>query len=376
MYLYILYIANIKKEIVINMKILMCIDSLSKDGASRVFTNLAEYLSVKNKVFFCCTVSNIIEYPIPKKVTIVHTYSEATNKLLRNIERLKNLNRVIKNYKPDIILSFLPRSSYMNCFLKRKRIKLVISVRNDPKIEYSKFFDNILMNLLYPKADGFVFQTEEAKEYFCKSIQKKSKIILNSVNPIFLEDELNEIEKKKEIVSVGRLVEQKNHKMLIDAFLKIHNEIPDYILNIYGDGPLRNELEKYIADKKIENKIFLKGNVDNIKKILNESRLFVLSSNYEGLPNSLIEAMAIGLPCVSTDCPCGGPRMLIENGINGFLVEVGNADALSKAIITLIKDSKVANDIGINAKKIRKIINPKVINKEWENYLKEIINTK
>lgn len=357
------------------MKILMCIDSLSKDGASRVFTNLAEYLSINNEVLFCCSVSNIIEYPIPSTVKQVHTFSNTSNKLFRNIERIKNLNRIIKKNNPDIILSFLPRSSYMNCLLKRKNTKLVISVRNDPKTEYSKLIDKILMNLLYPRADGFVLQTNDAKKYFCKKIQNKSRIILNSVNPIFLKDNIKTSIKKK-IISIGRLVEQKNHKLLIDSFINISNDISDYYLDIYGDGPLKNELEKYIQSKGMSNKIFLKGNIDNIKKVMCESSLFVLSSNYEGLPNSLIEAMSIGIPCISTDCPCGGPRMLIKDGINGWLVNVNDNNQLSKKIKYVLNNPSLAKKIGEEAKKIREVINPNIINKEWENYLKEIANSK
>ena len=357
------------------MKILMCIDSLSKDGASRVFTNLAKYLSINNEVLFCCSVSNIIEYPIPSTVKQVHAFSTASSKLNRNIERIKNLNNIIKNNKPDIILSFLPRSSYMNCLLKRKNIKLVISVRNDPKTEYSRLIDKILMNLLYPRADGFVLQTNDAKDYFCKKIQDKSKIILNSVNPDFLKDDIH-TNKKKRIISIGRLVEQKNQKLLIDSFVNISNDIPEYCLDIYGDGPLKNDLEKYIQSKGMSDKIFLKGNIDNIKKVMCESSLFVLSSNYEGLPNSLIEAMSSGIPCISTDCPCGGPRMLINNGVNGWLVNVNDNNQLSKIIKYVLNNPSLAKKVGNEAKKIREVINPNIINKEWENYLKGITNSK
>ena len=125
--------------------------------------------------------------------------------------------------------------------LKEKRkIKVIVSVRNDPKIEYKSKLYNLLMRKLYPKADGFVFQTRDAKEFFSSEIQEKSTIILNSLNPNFIVDEPYLGEREKNIVSVGRLADQKNHKLLIRAFKNVSEKFPEYKLVIYGEGTLKN----------------------------------------------------------------------------------------------------------------------------------------
>jgi glycosyltransferase involved in cell wall biosynthesis len=184
------------------------------------------------------------------------------------------------------------------------------------------------MKYLYKKADGFVFQTEDAAKYFEGIIKCDSKIIPNPINPKFIKEPYKG-EREKNIVTVGRLESQKNQKMLIEAFGKIESKYPEYSLLIYGDGSKKEELQDLIKEKGLENKVILKGKIDDVENVIDKAKMFVLSSDYEGMPNALMEAMALGLPCISTDCPCGGPRYLMENGKSGLLVPVGNSDAMA-----------------------------------------------
>ena len=253
------------------------------------------------------------------------------------------------------------------------KIPIIVSDRNDPHKEYKSIINKILMNKFYKKADAFVFQTHEQLEYFNKSIQDKATIIYNPIKDDFLEDS-EKTKYDKTIIAVGRLVPQKNHKMLITAFSKVVEKHSDYTLKIFGKGKLEEELKKHIKNMKLEDKVKLCGISNDIKSELNKSEIFVLASNYEGLPNCLIEAMALGLPVISTDCPCGGPKELIENEKNGILIPVNNKEKMSDAIIRLIEDKELQKSISIEATKIKEKLHPNKILSEWEEYIKFVLN--
>ena len=227
------------------------------------------------------------------------------------------------------------------------------------------------MKRLYKRADGFVFQTEEQRRYFSKDIQNKSVVIYNPIKDEFLNTNKT-IQKENTIISVGRLVEQKNQKMLIEAFAKIAKEYPNYKLKIFGTGPLELKLKKQIEELNLADKIILCGVCDDIKNELEKSKIFVLSSDYEGMPNALIEAMAVGLPVISTNCPCGGPKELIENEKNGLLIEVGSIEELTKKMKYLIENQKKAEEMGENAEKIKYKLNSRNILKQWKTYIEEM----
>lgn len=358
------------------MNIMFSTGCLKKGGAERVISNLANYFIKHNNVSIVTTVKGEQYYELDKNINVYTLDGDynISNFLIKNIKRIRNLKRIIKEIKPDIVVSFLPEPSYRLLFLKifNRKLKVIVSVRNDPKIEYKSKINKLLMNFLYPKADGFVFQTSEAKNYFSKKIKNKSIIIPNPVNEKFL-CKLFLGERKKTIVTVGRLEQQKNHALLIDSFSKIANKYKDYKLIIYGEGSLRAKLEDQIKKLKLKNRVILAGQVDEINKIIYKSGMFVLSSDYEGMPNCLLEAMALGIPSISTDCPCGGPREIIDNDINGILVPINDSIEMAKAIEKIISN----NDLSLNYsresnKKISSNFNPKIINDKWEDYIKSV----
>lgn len=355
------------------MRILFCIGNLLKGGAERVAANLCNYLINENEITIVTTKGKKSEYELDKKIKVECLESEETNKgfILKNIDRLKVLKKIVKTENPDIIISFLPEPSYRILFLKlfNRKLKIIVSVRNDPKIEYKSTISRITMKVLYPLADGFVFQTKEAQEYFNKKIQKKSVIIPNPIKEEFI-CEPYDGERENIIVTVGRLEEQKNHKMLIEAFAKLPEQFNEYKLIIYGEGNLRKSLEEQVKKLNLTNRVFLPGQVDNVKEKIYKASLFVLSSNYEGMPNALMEAMALGVPCIATDCPCGGSRFLIKNENNGYLVEVNNIDQLSQLMKKILE--KDQTQISKNANKITIELNPQNINEKWKNYIRKI----
>jgi len=165
------------------------------------------------------------------------------------------------------------------------------------------------------------------------------------------------------------LAPQKNFKLLIDGFSVFYQKHPDYRLVIYGEGSLREELTAYAARRLPEGICSFPGNVSDLPEHLNSVSAFVLSSDFEGMPNVLIEAMAMGVPCVSTDCPSGGPKELIENGVNGFLVPVGDAEALAQSLEKLVTETGVHP----NAQEICRRFDSLIVAAQWEDYLKKIL---
>lgn len=359
------------------MKILFCTSSMGKGGAERVISILSNNLIKDNEITILVNTNKNIAYKLDDSINIITLDKKyKKNSLIRNISRIKKTKKVLKEQKPDIIISFLPMPSFRIIIANiRMKIPVIISDRNDPKQEYKSKLSNILMNWLYPKANGFVFQTKEQKRYFKDEIQKKSRIIFNPINDCFLKE--NKIVKKENtIINIGRLMPQKNQIMLINAFSEIIKKYPQYKLKIFGEGPLKESLKKRIEDLNIEDKAFLCGLTDNIKEELENSKIFVLSSNYEGMPNVLIEAMATGCASISTDCPCGGPREFIENYKNGILITVGDEKELENSIEKLIKDEEKIKELGENAKKIKEKLKTEDIINQWKEYIQTIIGKK
>ena len=358
------------------MKIMFLIGDLRKGGAERVIANLSNYLCDNNEVMILMTKTDRIEYYIDekvKKIGIDDSKLVKNNVLVRNIKRIQKMKKIIFEKEPDIIISFLKEPTNRILILKKfykriRRIPLMISIRNDPKIVFKTMIDKILLKTLYKLPEGYVFQTNEAKEYFNKKIQDKSKVIPNPINPDFV-CERYKGKKENIIVSVGKLMKQKNQKLLIEAFRDINEKYEGYKLFIYGEGELRSELTSLIEQYNLTNKVFLKGNVENIKDEIYKAKMFIMTSDYEGMPNALMEAMALGLPCISTDCPCGGPKFLIENEQNGLLFEVGNKIELEEKMTMIIEDQYFAEKLGSNASKISEKLSPDIINRNWENYI-------
>jgi len=246
-------------------------------------------------------------------------------------------------------------------------VKTLVSVRNDPNKEYAGKLGAFVGKVLLPMADGCVFQTKEAQEWFPERLQRKSKIIYNAVKEDFYQIERTPV--RGEIVTCGRLVEQKNHALLIDAFSEVLKKYPFVTLKIYGEGALREKLQHQINDLGLEKKAFLMGATSDVEKVLQTADLFVLSSDYEGMPNALMEAMAAGVPCISTDCPCGGPRELFGEDASDKLVPCNDSAQLAEAICKVLETTKD----GMTEKRHAETFKPDRVNQMWKDYVHDII---
>lgn len=363
------------------MKIVICLGILNTGGAERVLCNLANYLvKENNEVIIIYTKVLNSNYKLDErvKVVILQDYEKKRSILHRNYYVTKKYKEIIINNKADLILSFFQGPIARVLFLKKinkkiKNIPFIVSIREDPKKAFRSIKYKMTLHF-YKYADAFVFQTEEIKKYFSKVIQEKSTIIPNSINPAFFNKEISNIKREKKIVAVGRLAKQKNYPMLIDAFKNISKKFPDYVLEIYGDGELRKELENYINKLELNNKILLMGNHSNIEDKIYNASLFVITSNYEGISNALLEAMTLGLPCISTNSSGGGAKTLIENNYNGILIDVGDTVALEEKMEEVLLNSEFAEKLSNNAKKSMEKYHPKIINKMWLDYMIKVIN--
>ena len=350
-------------------KVLLYIESMKRGGAERVMSIIANSFAEKNYNVILVTeipIDNTEEYyNISEKIKTICIDFDNTNFIKKNYSKIKNLRKIIKNEQPDVILSFLGLQNIRMLIASNKlKCKKFVSVRNDPNKEYgTSKLKTIIAKFLFRRTDGVIFQTEDAKLFFNKKIQKKSIVIANPIDNKFFN--INQIENPHNIISVGRLEPQKNNKLLIDAYSKI-DDTKDKLL-IYGEGSLKQELQEYIDAKKLSGKVILMGNSENIEQELKKAKIFVLSSDYEGMPNAFMEAMAVGLPCISTDCPCGGPKYLIENNKEGLLVPCNDVEKMVEALKKML--SSDYKKIGKLAKiRANNFTTEKIIN-QWEKYL-------
>ena len=176
-------------------------------------------------------------------------------------------------------------------------------------------------------------------------------------------------------VAVGRVDANKNHEMLIRAFAHIASDFPEYKLIIYGEGELRQSLIQLTHELKLKERIMLPGSVTDVAGSIYKASAFALTSYSEGMPNTLLEAMALGIPSISTDCPCGGPRDLIVNGENGLLVPPGDWKKMAENLHNLLTNKEYAKKMGEKASKVQEEFNPDMINQTWKKYLEHIINS-
>lgn len=291
------------------------------------------------------------------------------SRVLNYLERLKVIRNVCKNNNIEMAVVF-GRANIVRFILATvgMKIKIVASIRISPEREFPGGISSAISKWLMGRAAGYLFQTVEQRDFFGKKIAAKSIVLPNAIEESFLRERYKG-EREKNIVTVGRLAPQKNHEMLLRAFAEIADEFPDMRLIIYGEGGLRDHLEQLSDQLHIAERVRFPGEVDNISDCIWRSSIFVLASDYEGMPNALLEAMALGLPVIATDCPCGGPAEMIDNGINGLLIPVGEKDRLVEALRLLLNNKAMRDSLGEEAGNIQKRCSKERTSGELYHYL-------
>lgn len=354
------------------MKITIFISALSGGGAERVVCNLANYLNTQGHEIEILTMSETVPVePLGEGVAHIPLLlaTERKNALISNAKRIFRLRKYMKRRDIDVYVVFLPRTTMLMLRMKKlTQAPIIASERCDPEKYISKTKKR--MKKLASKASGFVFQTAEAAAWYDPYLKGVPyQIIPNAINPAFIRPAYEGVREKK-IVAAGRLAEQKNFALLIRAFAKIAPKHPEYKLVIYGKGSLEASLKQLANELSIADRVEFPGYVDNMPEVLEKASMFVLSSDYEGMPNALMEAMALGLPCVSTDCGGGGARFLIQDGENGLLVPQKDGDALANAMEKILSDNTFSSALGEKARKLQETLAPEKIYGQWEQFIK------
>lgn len=360
------------------MRITIFISALSGGGAERVSCNLANFLSKKGHSVEILTMGEATPAePLLEGIKEIPLLRDAErgNSKLDVFKRVLRLRKYMKKEKVDAYVVFLTHlTRLMAAFSHLTKAPIIMSERADPKV-YSGKTQKALRKAC-TKLDGAVFQTEEAKDWYAPCLKETEGIIIpNAINPVFLRPKY-EGEKEKVIIGAGRLDGQKNFPLLISSFAQIAEKFPEYKLVIYGKGGLLESLKSFAEEKGVGDRVEFPGFATNMPEILEKASMFVLSSDYEGMPNALMEAMASGLPCISTDCGGGGARFLIQDGENGLLVPQKGEEKMAEAMRKILSDADFAKSLSENARKLQETLAPENIYGAWEEFILKKIEEK
>jgi len=323
-------------------------------------------------VTLCVLNENKAPYTISKLVKVVDLSQAEGRGRLRIWRRFWAFRKLVNSLVPDVTINYNLQSAYFCLGVsKKKRGKVAYSERGDP---YDKEYSGLLgvvRDLTVARMDGLVFQSEGARDFFPERVRSRSVIIHNAVNVPQDRYPMPE-DREKRIVSVGRLHPQKNQRLLIDAFALIAQEFPDYTLDIYGDGELHDALQNQIKNLGLESRITIHPSRKDIWDCIYKASLFVLTSDYEGMPNALMEAMALGLPCISTDCRPGGARTLINCGANGMIVPIHDVMAITACMKRLITHPVESDQLARNARHLQDSHTEDMIYGQWNSFLSSL----
>ena len=369
------------------MKILFMTTCLDYSGAPKMMAWVANRMAKKGHEVHLVTFFKADQAKILCEDVVAHSLDveRSQSKLVRNttgmLKAVTKLHRTVRRVKPDIVVSFLDSVGYTYLPIGRflTRAKFVASERVDPYSYKGK--TSKLRFFLMGYAHGSVFQTDGAREFFKdkKRIYDGSTVI---PNPVVLNEKVRGMQKNipsyeerdKRIVTVGRLsLRQKRQDVLFDAFKIFHESHPDYKLVVYGDGEDTEKIQALADAKGLSDCVVLAGRTDKVEEEIFNAKAFVLTSDFEGIPNALIEAMSLGVPSVSTDCSPGGAALLINDGENGFLVPKGDAKAIAERLSAVVDDKSVSSRFSQNAPSVSNRFSEDIIEDKWEGYFLSIL---
>lgn len=342
------------------------ISGMTRGGAERVVANLANRFSDQTEVSIVIIAENKIMYELDSRIKVVDLTENETLSHLSVSWKLRSYISGLRSDE-DTVIAFLAKTNIFYILSTLGiRIPLIISERNDPYNDGRGTVLKLLTRILYPLADLIVFQTNYAMEAFGNRIRQKGTIIRN---PVMQLTSYKRTEPDFRFITAGRLTAQKNQEMLIRAFARFQKHHSGYELWIYGDGPLRQSLLKLIEELALVGKVHLPGNVPDIYDRMVDARCFVLSSDYEGQSNALLEAMSLGLPVIATNC--SGIDELIEPS-DGILVPVGDESALADAMARIAEDDLSASQLGLSGQNKVGALNMDNIEACWRSVISEV----
>lgn len=351
------------------MKIVFFVGEFNGGGAERVISIIANRMIEKDfdiEILKYHNTENV--YKTNEKI-VINSVEENTGTRDNLIKNLLWMHRYFKN-NTDVVISFLAPFNILSLLANTgNNTPIIVADRNDPNKTPSNTIIRKIRDLLYRKANKVVVQTNDNKKYF-NYLKEKCIVISNPIDLKEFEGVALKAAKTDKIVSVGRLEEQKNQILLIDAFYEIKKEFTDYCLYIYGEGPYRKKLENRISELGLNDSVKLPGNSLNVFDDIKDAKLFVLSSNYEGMPNALAEAMCLGLPSISTDV--SGVSELINDGKNGFIININDKKELILKMRNILNDVKLSDKFAKESIKLNDRLNADKIVEEWCELIKQV----
>lgn len=295
---------------------------------------------------------------------------QAAIRIIKDAQKLRN--RLIEQ-SPDAVVSFLPQTNVLSVLAcLGTHIPIVITELCHPEYDRIGNIWPLLRKLTYRFADEVVVQTKDIRDWFLQNVPCRLSVIPNSVPQPPVRRVHEPSSTRKTIITAARLCFQKNLDSLLEAFASLSDTHPHWDLVIYGEGEDRPMLEKMIEKEGLTGRATLPGWTTSLSEQLANSHIFVLPSRFEGMPMALSDAMSIGLPCISTNCP-SGPSELIMDGHNGFLVPVEDVDALKSAMDKLMSSPELRMRIGKEATFVTELFSQESALKRWQDCLQRAI---
>ena len=353
------------------MNILFVVRGLGYGGSSKQLALIANGLSTvgHNVYVYSLCVTNCYQ-KLNSKVRFIPPISKIQKRELQWITYPFTIRKVAKTYNINLIISWRTNAgAYATLATIGTRIKTIFSERSDPYMEPSNI--HLITTFLASLSDGGIFQTPKARDYY-KRLAPKSVVIPNPIDPnIELPQIIDYSSRPKEIVYVGRMsICQKRQDILLKVMDRIHTQLPEYKLRIYGDGKDLDKVKKMAKEMALENVVIFEGAVNNIIDRIKNARLMLLTSDFEGIPNVVLEAFQAGIPVIATDCSPGGCRVLIENGKNGLITPFRDHKEMAEKAIELLLNEKQAIQFIINSRIKLKDFLPENIYRKWDEYIK------
>lgn len=318
-------------------KICFFLPNLNAGGAERVVTILADSFAQKGfSVDIVLLLNNEVKYDVAPAVNVVKLNTEKLSKLKRCLVLRKCLRSVKKDFDCVYAISFQPWClNFLLCAAVGLRLHIVATERNNPYRNGSNLYRRIKYSLPFLLSDACVFQTPDARDYYLFLRSRKCFVI---PNPIRSSDyKWEKYISPDAMVCFCRLHPQKNLKMAIDCVGEVKKTFPNACLKVYGDGSIKDEMVRYAAEKGLSENVLFCGLCSDVLQIMAKSSLFLSTSDYEGISNSMLEAMSVGMPIVCTDCPIGGAKMMLNDGA-GVLVPTRDSRYCASKIIELFNN--------------------------------------
>lgn len=355
------------------MKVLFVIRDMVNGGAGKQLALTANALSQKgHEVFVYSYYGGENQHKLLPSVRFIAQNPVPKTKLKEYLLTSINIRKQIKQLHPDIAISWRCNAG---CFTKIASlglsVKTIFSERTDPYTETSIALK--ISAYIASFSNGGVFQTEAVRKYY-RRLYSKSVVIHNPFDGMLEKQTFPDYEsRKKEIVHIARMViSHKRQDIMLQAFKIFLKNHSGYTLSFYGDGVDLNRVQSMAKEMGIENSVIFHGDVIGAAKKIGTAKLLVLTSDYEGIPNVIMEAFAMGVPVVSTDCSPGGARILIEDSVNGYIAPVGDSTTIARKMSQIVDCKKIAEDFITNSCKKLKLFDPDMIFQKWNTYIENI----